>query len=138
MVSIMKNKKARLVLGVAMICLMGSLTACGSTTEKAYEQALSEYPVYETFEQEYKDMGSELVAKYIKEGKTEEEACKQAISEVLDKQFNDECDFLTKYTIDMDGNGIYDAVENGEITQEEIDNHFRNWLEAGSGIEAEN
>lgn len=134
MVSIMKNKKARLVLGVAMICLMGSLTACGSTTEKL----LSEYPVYETFEQEYKDMGSELVAKYIKEGKTEEEACKQAISEVLDKQFNDECEFLTKYTIDMDGNGIYDAVENGEITQEEIDNHFRNWLEAGSGIEAAN
>jgi len=130
----MKNMKTKLVLGVAVVSLMGSLSACGSTTEKI----LYEYPVYETFEQEYKDMGSELVAKYIKEGKTEEEACKQAISEVLDKQFNDECEFLTKYTIDMDGNGIYDAVENGEITQEEIDNHFRNWLEVGSGIEAEN
>lgn len=129
----MKKAVAKAVtMSLLVVSIIGGTTACGMGESNHANSPLNNYEVYETFAEEYKTMGDKLVEQYISEGMAEAEACAQAITEVIDKQVEDEKEFILKYMNDEDGNGVYDAIERGEITQEEIDKHYEGWKSAGS------
>lgn len=89
---------------------------------------LENYEVYFHYSDKYREEGDKLVEQYMTEGMTEEEACKQAISDLVDTIWAEEKDFEAKYMMDEDMNGVYDAVERGEITQEEVDTYLDKWF----------
>lgn len=89
---------------------------------------LEYYEQYFHYNNEYREKGDKLVEQYMTEGMTEEEACKQAISDLVDITWIESNEFITKYMMDEDMNGIYDAVEKGEISQEEVDNYLDKWF----------
>lgn len=104
------------VLAVAIVMSLGVMAGCGSKTA---ETDLVNYDVYQTMAQEYKDLSNELVVKYMNEGMDSEEACAQAITDVIDVICEDTGEWIDTYCMDLDGNGISDKVDSGEITIEE-------------------
>lgn len=108
------RKLTVLVLVVAMG--LGVMAGCGSKTA---ETNLVNYDVYQSMSQEYKDLGNELVVQYMSEGMDSEEACGQAITDVIDVMVEDSKEWIDTYCMDLDGNGISDKVDSGEITIEE-------------------
>ena len=112
-------RKISLVIVGAMMLALGA-GACGSNVkENAVEtKPLEKYEIYHTYNDQFKERGNELVSEFMAEGMSEEEACKEAIHIVCDELYEYQMAFVEKYSYDLNDNGILDAVERGEITQE--------------------
>ena len=112
--------RKRFLLGIAVIGLALGAGACGSNVKEnpVEVKPLERYEVYHTYNDQFKERGNELVAEFMSEGMSEEEACKEAIHIVQDELYEYNKDFIEKYCYDLNDNGILDAVERGEISQE--------------------
>lgn len=106
------------LISMVVVGLALGVCACGTEVQEVSQKPLEKYEVYHTYNDQFKERGNELVSEFMAEGMSEEEACKEAINIVCDELYEYQMAFVEKYSYDLNDNGILDAVERGEISQE--------------------
>lgn len=131
------------VIGIALIALALLMALAAFTLSKEFERTaeaekyrLDNYMVYRTFDEEYKAYADSKLEQYFKYGYSREEACETVITETINKMYEDSKAFAEKHLVDKNLNGVYDTVESGEITQEEVDALYKKYF--GNGFVEDN
>ena len=93
----------------------------GLTYEVAEETDLVNYEVYYHFVRPYKNYGNVRVKELMEKGMSSEEACSQAITEMIDIQVEHTNKWWTEYSLDLNENGVYDLVENNKVTEDDME-----------------
>lgn len=106
-----------LIIAIAAIFIPSEISKLHSLQTENLER----YEVYREYSDEHKRVAEQYYTEAIKDKKTEDAACEEAITKTQDYIYNERKDFIEKYLRDKDNNGIPDGVDAGEITQEEID-----------------
>lgn len=118
------GKKELVAIGSSIGLIIAVIVGVTMENKPLDTASLEQYEVYRGYSEEYKAVCNDYYKDSLKAGRTNEDACRDAIGKTQVYILDDLRAFSVKYCQDINANGIYDGVESGEVTLEEINKKF--------------